>query len=126
MKQYIIVIVSVIAILLLNFYQISFLNDTKRYVLADLNDIENALNRKDFEGILTSINELENTWRNIEKGWDIFGEHDDVKEINEHIARIKIYAKYNEESELAMEIANLETIINHVVDSENLSFSNVL
>ena len=126
MKQFVIVILALVIIVLLYFYQINFLETTSRYILADIEDITNAINRKDFDAVYESTKELRETFKNVEAGWDIFGEHDDVKQINENISRILVYAKYKKESDLSMEIANLEALITHVVNAEKLSFSNVL
>ena len=126
MKQVIIVSSVLVLIILLNIYQINFLETTSRYILADLEDIKNGLNRKDFDSVFESTKELKETFKNIEAGWDIFGEHDDVKDINQNISRMIVYAKHKEESDLDMEIANLESLISHVVNAEKLSFSNVL
>ena len=126
MKQYIIIFLAIISIILLNIYQINFLETTSRYIFSDLEDIKNGVDRKDFDSVYLSTVELKKTFKNVEAGWDIFGEHDDVKEINQNISRMLVYAKYKEESELEMEIANLESLILHVVNAEKLSFSNVL
>lgn len=126
MKQYVIVILAVVLIILLNIYQINYLESSSRYILSDLEDIKNAINRNDYEEVYLSTTQLKETFKNVESGWDIFGEHDDIKQINEHISRMLVYARYKEESDLAMEIANLETLITHVINAEKLSFSNVL
>ena len=126
MKQYIIISVSVLAILLLNFIQCRYLENTSRYILADIYDIQNSIEREDYDEIKKGVVELENTWNSVRPGWDIFGEHDDIEEISEHIASIKVYAKYNERTELAKENSVLERLINHVLESEKLHIGNVL
>ena len=42
MKQYIIIGVAILVILSLNFWQSSYLEDTSRYLLADINEIDNC------------------------------------------------------------------------------------
>lgn len=126
MKQYLIIAVALLLIFLLNFWQSSFLKETSRYILTDINEIDNSVKREDFASALKGIEELEKTWESIESGWDIFGEHDDIEQINEHIASMKVYAKYEDKEELVNEYTLLASVINHVIETEELKFSNVL
>lgn len=126
MKQYIILGVALVIILLLSFWQTNFLKQTSRYILTDIKEIDNSVKREDFEAALIGIKELENTWKSIEHGWDIFGEHDDIEQINEHIHSMKVYAEYEDTEELVNEYTILESVISHVIESEQLNFSNVL
>ena len=126
MKQYIVIGVAILIILALNFWQTSYLKDTSRYLLSDINDIQNSVNRGDFESIVTGANGLEKTWNNVQYMWDVFGEHDDIEKITEHIKSIKVYAKYKNTEEIVNEYTLLESLINHVVEAEQIDFSNVL
>ena len=126
MKQYIIIGVAMFIILALNFWQANYLKDTSRYLLSDVNEIENCVKREDFEAALSGANELEKTWNDVQYMWDIFGEHDDVELITEHIKSIKVYSQYKDTEELVNEYTLLESLINHVVEAEQVNFSNVL
>ena len=126
MKQYIIIIGALSIIFLLSFWQSNYLKQTSRYILTDINEIDSCVKREDYEGALVAIDELEFTWENIKSGWDIFGEHDDIEQISEHIQSIRVYAKYKDKEELVNEYTLLKGIIQHVTQTEQLSFSNVL
>lgn len=126
MKQYIIIGVSLILILLLNFWQNSYLEETSRYMLADINEIENSVNKLDFKSALNGAYELEQTWHSIEVGWDIFAEHGDVEGIKEHIESIKVYSKHEDKEELVNEYTLLENLINHIIKGEKVTYGNVL
>lgn len=126
MKQYIILGVAITIIILLNVWQTNFLKQTSRYILTDINEIDNSIKREDYESVMKGIEELEKTWDNVQSGWDIFGEHDDIEEINEHIHSMRVYAKYQDKEELVNEYTLLANVINHVIETEQLNFSNVL
>ena len=126
MKQCIIIAVAIILVIILNIWQINYLKTTSRYVLTDINEIDNSVKREDYESVLKGVEELEKTWENIEPGWDIFGEHNDIEQIAEHIVSMKVYSKHADKEELVNEYKLLESLINHVVESEQLKFSNVL
>ena len=126
MRQYIIVGVAMLLILILNFWQTSYLKETSRYLLSDINEVENSVNRRDFTAALKGAYALEKTWQSVQYMWDIFGEHNDIESITEHIESMKIYAKYENEEELVNEYTLLENVIYHIVESEQINFNNVL
>lgn len=126
MKQCIIITVAIILVIILNIWQVNYLKTTSRYILTDINEIDISVKREDYESALKGVEELEKTWANIEPGWDIFGEHNDIEQISEHITSIKVYSKYQDKEELVNEYKLLEQLVNHIIESEQLKFSNVL
>ncbi len=126
MKQYIILCVALLIIFLLNFWQASFLKQTSKYILTDINEIDISVKRDDYKAALDGINELENTWDSVKSGWDVFGEHNDIEQISEHIYSMRVYAAYQDKEELVNEYTLLKSLINHVIEAEELKFSNVL
>ncbi len=126
MKQYIIIGVAILVILSLNFWQSSYLEDTSRYLLADINEIDNSVQIQDFEAALKGAYGLEYTWKNVQNMWDIFGEHNDVERVTEHIDSIKVYAKYEDKEELVNEYTLLEGLIKHIVEAEQINIGNIL
>jgi len=126
MKQCIIIASALLIVILLNFWQVDFFKTTSRYILTDINEIDNSVKREDYTAVLKGVAELEKTWEDVKSGWDIFGEHNDIEQISEHIESMKVYAKYQDKEELVNEYYLLQNLINHVVESEELKFGNVL
>jgi len=126
MKQYIIIGVAMFIIILLNFWQSSYLKETSMYILADINEIDNNVKRLDFDAALNGAYGLEKTWESVQHIWDIFGEHNDVERVTEHIDSIKVYAKYEDREELVNEYTLLEGLINHIIDAEQVNIGNIL
>ena len=126
MRQYIIIGVALLLILVLNFWQSSYLEETSAYILSDINEIDNSVKRQDFEAALTGAYGLEETWKNVQHMWDIFGEHNDIERVTEHIESIKVYAKHQDKEELVNEYTLLEGLINHIVDAEKVNLVNIL
>lgn len=126
MKQIIIIGVALTIIILLNCLQSSYLEKTSRYLLTDINEIDNCVKRKDFDAAYNGVEELELNWDMVKDRWDIFCDHDDVKEMTERVASVKVYARYQDTEELVNEYTLLEELIKHIIEAERLSFSNVL
>ena len=125
MKQWIIIIVSLGLIIGCNFLQSSFLENTSRYVITDINEIKITGARNDKKAIEEAVKALDETWKSIRLGWDVFAEHDLVEEIEESIARIKICVELGEINEMLIENSILKEEIECVVKQEKLRFSNV-
>ena len=126
MKQYITIGVALFIIILLNFWQSNYLKETSMYILADINEIDNSVKRLDFDAALSGAYALEKTWEDIQNIWDIFGEHNDVERVTEHIDSIKVYAKYQDKEELVNEYTLLEGLVNHIIDAEQVNIGNIL
>lgn len=126
MKQGIIIFVALLVIILLNVWQVNYLKDTSKYMLTDINEIDNCVKREDFVSAVKGVEELEKTWNKVKSGWDVFGEHNDIEEMSKHIASMKVYAKHEEKEELINEYILFENLIQHVIESEELKLGNVL
>lgn len=126
MKQYLIIVIALVIIIFLNIWQTNYLKNTGRYLLSDINEIDNSVKREDYESALKGMAELEKTWQKIKNTWDIFGEHNDIEEINERIESMKVYAKYRDTEEVVNEYTLLQNLIEHIIESEQLNFGNVL
>lgn len=125
MKQWIIIIVALSIIILLNFWQCTYLRETGKYLLSDINAIDNFLDLENFELCKNAILELENTWKDVEPTWDTFGEHDDIEKVGESIQSMKVYAKYEKKFELENEYTLLQTRIKNVINTEKFAFKNI-
>ena len=126
MKQYIIISVALLIIILLNFWQTGYLKETSKYMLSDINEIDNSVKRLDFEAAVSGAYALEETWKSVQNMWDVFGEHNDVERVTEHIDSIKVYAKYKDVEELVNEYTLLEGLINHIIEAEQVNIGNIL
>lgn len=126
MKQYIILFCTIILVIVLHILQARYLERTSRYMLTDLNDIEIAIERKDFDSAKSSAEELQSTWKNIKSGWDSFGEHDDVGEIANSVENLQVCIAQIEATDSMVYISNIRHLLKHVIESEQLRMHNIL
>lgn len=125
MKQYVILFCTILLVVALHIFQSMYLEKTSRYVLTDLNDIENAIERNDFETAKSSVKELQSTWVNVRSGWDCFGEHDDVGEIGNNIDNLEVYVIQKQDVDSIIEISDIRHLLSHVMESEKLKICNI-
>lgn len=126
MKQYIILICTVTLVIIFHILQAKYLQNTSRYVMTDLNDIEIAIERKDFDSARLSAEELQSTWMNIKSGWDSFGEHDDVGEIGNSVENLRVCIEQMEATDSLIYISDIRHLLKHVIESEQLRIHNIL
>jgi len=125
MKQWIIIIVALGLIIGFNAWQSTFLENTSRYILTDINEVKIAGLRNDEAEVKNAVNALEDTWESVKIGWDIFAEHDSVEEIEESVAKIKACVELGEVNLLLIENDILKGRVERIVDMESFKFSNV-
>lgn len=125
MKQVIIIVVALGLIILFNFWQTTYLENTSKYLLADIQYVINHNEREDFEKVEEGINALEETWKMVEPSWDMLGDHAHMKEINESIISMKINSNFKDKQSLAQECSILKFRIKTIVENEKLKLSNI-
>lgn len=125
MKQWIIIIVAISLIFGFNYWQCTFLKNTSKYILTDINEVKITALRNDETAMKNAVNELHETWKNIKKGWDVFAEHDSVEGIEDSITRIKAHVELGNIKELLVENDVLKEKIERIVDMETFKLVNV-
>lgn len=126
MKQGIIVIFVISLIIFMYFVQINYLTKTGKYLLSDIKELENCIEREDYEKAEEAIEALEDTWDKLKTGWKIFAERENINSIEDKLYGLKSYARYEEQEELAAGANMLYNSIKVAIENEKLTFSNVL
>lgn len=126
MKQCILVFTAIFLIVLMNIVQINYLSKTSRYLLADIKELQNCVEREDYKKAYEAVESIEKTWASLKNGWRIFAERETINSIEDKIYGLKAYAKYEEQEELAAGADTLYNSINFAIENERLTFSNVL
>ena len=126
MKQGIMVVLVISLIIFMYFVQINYLTKTGKYLLADIKELENCIEREDYEKAEEAIEALEDTWDKLKTGWKIFAERENINSIEDKLHGLKAYAKYEEQEELAAGANMLYNSIKVAIENEKLTFSNVL
>ena len=94
MKQWAILIISVIILLLAGFWQICYLEKTARYTLSDIEYVKNAAINGNFKLAKEGAENIEKTWNSIETVWHIFIDSNEIDRIEEHICNIKSFYNF--------------------------------
>ena len=91
MKQWIILIVCIILLLLTGMWQICYLEKTARYTLSDIEYVKNSAINENFDMAKEGIENVEKTWNSVKTVWHMFVDSSEVDKVEEHITQIKSY-----------------------------------
>ena len=125
MKQYITLVGALIVVIVLNCIQVTFLKNTGNSMLKTLDSIVVNIEEEKFAEAEIQTNKLKNDWEKIKVRWDILTEHDDVEELESHLASIGAYIKNKEKTDGQVEVAVLKQRIEHIIQNETLSFATI-
>lgn len=125
MKQYIILAGALLFVILLNCMQLSFLKNTGQDMLDMLEVISGSIQEENFTKAEEKLKDLNEKWEEVKARWDILTEHDDVEELESHLASIEAYIFNEEMTDGMVEVAILKQRIEHIIQNETLSFSTI-
>ena len=125
MKQWAILIISVIILLLAGFWQICYLEKTARYTLSDIEYVKNAAINGNFKLAKEGAENIERTWNSVETVWHIFIDSNEIDRIEEHICSIKSYIDEEDKEEVIVNANELNRIVDYVVRKQKVHIQNV-
>lgn len=126
MKQWSILIVCVIVLLLAGFWQINYLERTARYTLSDIEYVKNSAINEDFSLAKEGIDNVEKTWNSVKTVWHIFVDSNEVDKVEEHITQIKSYIDEEDKEEVIVNANELNRVLNYIVKKQQIKLGNIL
>ena len=126
MKQVWILVVSVCILLSAGFLEIKYLNNTSKYLMSDLDYIENAVRNNNYEYAKTQFSNTFESWNKLKDIWHVFITSDEIDEINSNLIELRHYLDYEEEKDSLIAIEQIKSSITHSITRQNLRLDNVL
>lgn len=126
MKQWTILIVCMILILLAGFWQINYLEKTSRYTLSDIEYVKNSAINENFILAKEGIENVEKTWNSVKTVWHIFVDSNEVDKVEEHITQIKSYIDEEDKEEIIVNANELNRVLNYIVKKQEIKIGNIL
>lgn len=126
MKQWIILIVCVILLLLTGMWQICYLEKAARYTLSDIEYVKNSAINENFDMAKEGIENVEKTWNSVKTVWHMFVDSNEVDKVEEHITQIKSYIDEEDKEEVIVNANELNRVLNYIVKKQQVKIGNVL
>ena len=126
MKQWFILISSLLILIFAGIYEIKYLESTSKYLLSDVYYSKQLIDSENIEVAKDSYENLKNTWQNLRQTWGIFIDHEEIGYLDETITSYKSYLDKNDSEEAYVMICEIERLVNHIVEKQELEIGNIL
>lgn len=124
-KQIIILIVSLVILVFGGLWEINYIEDTSRYLLSDINYIENLVKNEQYDIGASNLKNVEDTWKKLSGVWNIFVQHEEIDRVDELIIKYKTYILQNDKENAIVEGNSLKRVIEHIVSNQKVLAQNI-
>ena len=125
MKQVIILMVAICILIFSGMYEISYLEKTSKYLLTDVNYSKQYISNENISLAKEHYGALNETWKSLRDSWGIFIDHDEVGGMDETLLAYKSYLDKDDVEESYVKICELERLIKHIVEKQEIKVGNV-
>ena len=125
MKQIAILVITLGIIIISGIWEISYLKESANYFLADVNNLYQTAERKDYAQAENDIKDVKETWKKVERTWSLFIDDNKMDKIEEEFASFVSYVESKDESEIRKSYKCLSASIKDVAQHECLNAENI-
>ena len=108
-----------------DFWQSTYLKESSKYLLAEINDLSINITREDYPKAKQSMGQINKTWEKMKTGWNIFGESRDIEDISIYISKLEVQVDNESKMDAITTYTLLKREIENVLLSESLNFANI-
>lgn len=105
MKNFMILALCLIILVTSSVMQLNYLCSTSKYLISDVEYIENLVRNGSYNKALNHCSQLENTWENMSNMWGVFINYSETDILKEHMVRLKESIEIEDESSVYVNVA---------------------
>lgn len=126
MKQTIIMIVCIFILVVGGVAEVKYLQKSSRYIMTDMDYIQNAIENDNFEFAKEQIEKSYDTWSKIKNIWNMFIVHDEIDDIEQSMIELREYIKFENTEECIVSISKVKEFLDHTVKRQEVRVDNIL
>lgn len=126
MKQTIIMIVCIFILVVGGVAEVKYLQKSSRYIMTDMDYIQNAIENDNFELAREQIEKSYDTWSKIKNIWNMFIVHDEIDDIEQSMIELREYIKFENTEECIVSISKVKEFLDHTVKRQEVRMDNIL
>ena len=126
MKQTIIMVVCIIILVVGGVAEVKYLQKSSRYIMTDMDYIQNAIENDNFEFAKEQIEKSYDTWSKIKNIWNMFIVHDEIDDIEQSMIELREYIKFENTEECIVSISKVKEFLDHTVKRQEVRVDNIL
>ena len=101
-------------------WEINYLENTSRYLHSDIDSVKNLVENDNFELAKKGYENIENTWNNMSKVWNIFVNHERLDYLEEEMVLLKSNIEISQKDDA------LNTIVPQILENQKPTFEHVI
>ena len=125
MKQIIIVIIGIIAIIAVSLYANIYLKTSAQNIAPHINNIGIYSQRQDWNSASKEMKLLESKWSSVKSVWSMLIEHQEIDNVEVSMDRVSKYVESKNSSDALAESASLGLFIEHIPETYELNLGNI-
>ncbi len=126
MKQTIIMVVCIFILVVGGVAEVKYLQKSSRYIMTDMDYIQNAIENDNFEFAKEQIEKSYDTWSKIKNIWNMFIVHDEIDDIEQSMIELREYIKFENTEECIVSISKVKEFLDHTVKRQEVRVDNIL
>lgn len=126
MKQTIIMMVCIFILVVGGVAEVKYLQKSSRYIMTDMDYIQNAIENDNFELAKEQIEKSYDTWSKIKNIWNMFIVHDEIDDIEQSMIELREYIKFENTEECIVSISKVKEFLDHTVKRQEVRMDNIL
>lgn len=126
MKQTIIMVVCIFILVVGGVAEVKYLQKSSRYIMTDMDYIQNAIENNNFEFAKEQIEKSYDTWSKIKNIWNMFIVHDEIDDIEQSMIELREYIKFENTEECIVSISKVKEFLDHTVKRQEVRVDNIL
>ena len=126
MKQTIIMVVCIFILVVGGVAEVKYLQKSSRYIMTDMDYIQNAIENDNFEFAKEQIEKSYDTWSKIKNIWNMFIVHDEIDYIEQSMIELREYIKFENTEECIVSISKVKEFLDHTVKRQEVRVDNIL
>ena len=126
MKQTIIMVVCIFILVVGGVAEVKYLQKSSRYIMRDMDYIQNAIENDNFEFAKEQIEKSYDTWSKIKNIWNMFIVHDEIDDIEQSMIELREYIKFENTEECIVSISKVKEFLEQTVKRQEVRVDNIL
>lgn len=126
MRNWIILIITVGILIYAGIWQIKYIEESSIFAISDVDYTVNLINNNNFIAANSSVENLEQTWKNMQKIWATFINHKEIDDVVVSITNLKMYTKLQDKKEALVYAEQLKQNLDHISKKQKIRLENVL
>ena len=125
MRNFIILTICLIFLVGSGILQLSYLNSSSKYLISDVEYIQNLVDNNKFKEAKEHYENLNKTWNNMSNIWCIFIHHNETEALKEYMVNFERYIDLKNKENIYVMSGQITNKLESIIKKQNICIDNV-